>query len=266
MGAFIPSMSLSIRHLKQKNHVGTNAQTQNIMQREHLTSALEFIHKDDLEAALSELQKAVGALLSINNVFRGTCTQIELLPCCRNVHMTWCHARAYLARLQEKVAPGSYEVAMQLGFLLCALGRDSDVHRYLQRALPPAPATTSYSDVAQADERMQEEGDTVLESAVRQRLAAGAACAPMPLLYPSDLVVEEVSQQLPRGEGGVVGGEVTGGGKGGERDSVEYKRVYYLDRLDGEGSLVVKQTSSLAAAREAFVLLELRHSAGKVGC
>ncbi len=50
--------------------------------------------------------------------------------------------------------------------------------------------------------------------------------------------------------------------EGAGEDEVVHTRVYFLDRLDGEGSMIVKQSSDLAAAREAFVLLELSYSAG----
>ena len=73
---------------------------------------------------------------------------------------------------------------------------------------------------------------------------------PLPLLYPSELVVEESSTVVR---------EV---GSAEAEEEMQHTRVYFLDRLDGEGSMVVKQTSSLAAAREAFVLLELRYSVG----
>jgi hypothetical protein len=37
--------------------------------------------------------------------------------------------------------------------------------------------------------------------------------------------------------------------EGAGKEEAVYTRVYFLDRLDGEGSMIVKQTTSLAAAR-----------------
>ena len=53
-------------------------------------------------------------------------------------------------------------------------------------------------------------------------------------------MVQEVAQLVDEGAG---------------EDEVVHTRVYFLDRLDGEGSMIVKQSSDLAAAREASVLL-----------
>jgi len=176
-----------------------------------LTSALEAVHKDDLDTALSALQKAL------------------------------------------RVSPNSYEVAMHLGFVYCALGNEAEARKYHERALPSETTPPTHNAVTTAGGPF-EVGDTLLESAVRESLSAGSTCVPLPLLYPSALVVQETSEMSWEVGGGAVGGV--------EADPMQYTRVYFLDRLDGEGSLVVKQTSTLAAAREAFVLLELRYSAG----
>lgn len=93
-----------------------------------------------------------------------------------------------------------------------------------------------------------EAGDTVLEATVRKAMSRGDDCIALPLLYPGEMVVEQTSAVVR---------EV-----GSDAQEVQHTRVYFLDRLDGEGSMVVKQTSTLAAAREAFVLLELHSSAG----
>ena len=143
-------------------------------------------------------------------------------------------------------APESYEVAMHLGFVCCALGKQHQAQQHLRRALPPE-APSPHSALAVVD-GPYEAGDTVLEAAVREALSKGQACVPLPLLYPSELVVEETSAEV---------GQV-----GEEGEEEQHTRVYFLDRIDGEGSMVVKQTSTLAAAREAFVLLELRYSSG----
>ena len=118
--------------------------------------------------------------------------------------------------------------------------------KYLRQALP-AEAPPTDRAVATVDGPF-EAGDTVLEASVREAISTGGACVPLPLLYPGELVVEE-SSTLVR--------EV-----GSDEEQLQHTRVYFLDRLDGEGSMVVKQTSTLAAAREAFVLLELKYSAG----
>ena len=180
-------------------------------QTEYLTTALESVHKDDLESALATLTSAAS------------------------------------------VFPDSLEISMHLGFVYCALHKEEQARAHLQRALPPSPSSSSWSAVA-TTEGAYDSGDTVLEAAVREQLAAAAPCAPLPLLYPSALVVDESAEIIREvGEGGRVGE-----GEG----EMEYKRVYYLDRMDGEGSMVVKQTSTLGAAREAYVLHELRYSAG----
>jgi len=170
-----------------------------------LTSALEYVHRDDVKAALGALQKAA--------------------------HVT----------------PNSHEVAMHLGFLYCAMGNENDARKHLQRALPPQLQAPAPGAVAAGDGPF-EVGDTVLEADLRARLSIpGSTCVPLPLLYPSKLVVQETIGEVKYEN---------------DESEIQYTRVYFLDRLDGEGSMVVKQTSTLAAAREAFVLLELRYSAG----
>ncbi|EKX42713.1 hypothetical protein GUITHDRAFT_141110 [Guillardia theta CCMP2712] len=82
--------------------------------------------------------------------------------------------------------------------------------------------------------------ESVYLTEMREREAADAPCSPLPLLFPTSTVVEDVEGEDESGEGGRV-----------------LSRVYLLDREDGEGTMIVKQTSDRSSLREAFVLREL---------
>ena len=85
--------------------------------------------------------------------------------------------------------PDSHEVALQLGFVYCALGKTGEARRHLEQGLPPlSPLTDSALTTAGGP---YDSGDTVLEAAVRERLASDLPCTPLPLLYPSTSVVQE---------------------------------------------------------------------------
>jgi len=132
-----------------------------------------------------------------------------------------------------RLAPRSPEVHFHMSHAICSRGDQGAARFHMKQALLLSGEENKTGAGGGAEE-------SVYLTEMREREAADAPCSPLPLLFPTSTVVEDVEGEDESGEGGRV-----------------LSRVYLLDREDGEGTMIVKQTSDRSSLREAFVLREL---------